>query len=262
MRAPSRYDLYERCAQDPERDVRLLRAIHAGRPRVLAEDFSGTAALSRRWVRASREARAIATDLDPEPLRHARLLPGRRGARVRAVVADARAAPGRADVIAVLNFSIGELHERRELLDYLRHARSRLRRGGVLAIDLYAGADAFVLGRTRDVRPGPHGMRISYSWEQRHADPVSGLVVNTMSFRVVRPGSPAVVLRDAFVYHWRLWSIPELRDAMLEAGFGMVEVYPRAEHAVDHTGETHVRPFDPADELASGVLALVVARDG
>ncbi len=260
MKPPSRYDLYERCAQDPERDVRILRAIHAANALILAEDFSGTAALSRRWVKDVPRGRAIATDLDPEPLRHARLLPARAGARVRVHIRDAREAIGKADVIAVFNFSIGELPERRDLLAYLANARSRLRKRGILAIDLYAGGDAYRLGTTRDHRPGPGGSRITYTWEQRYADPVTGRILNTMSFRIAVQGRKPVILRDAFIYDWRLWSIPELRDAMLEAGFDRVEVFPRADHAVDHLGETHVRPLEEADDQSEGLLALVVGR--
>jgi hypothetical protein len=32
-------------------------------------------------------------------------------------------------------------------------------------------------------------------------------------------------LRKAFHYEWRLWSLPEIREILLEAGFSKVTVY-------------------------------------
>ena len=64
--------LYESCVQNPELAVKLLRGIHGASPRILAEDFCGTAALSRAWVRAIENSRAIAADIDPTPLKRAK----------------------------------------------------------------------------------------------------------------------------------------------------------------------------------------------
>ncbi len=61
----------------------------------------------------------------------------------------------------------------------------------------------------------------------------------------------------AFTYHWRLWSIPELRDAMRDAGFRGIDVYTRLADAVDHEGGVYVRPAESVD--ASWVV-YVVAR--
>jgi hypothetical protein len=44
-------------------------------------------------------------------------------------------------------------------------------------------------------------------------------------------------MKDAFTYDWRLWTIPELRDAMLEAGFSDVAVFWETEHRGEGTGE-------------------------
>jgi hypothetical protein len=32
-------------------------------------------------------------------------------------------------------------------------------------------------------------------------------------------------MNRAFRYHWRVWSIPELRDILHDAGFGQVDCY-------------------------------------
>ncbi len=32
-------------------------------------------------------------------------------------------------------------------------------------------------------------------------------------------------MKKAFTYDWRLWSIPEVRECLLEAGFSKVEIW-------------------------------------
>jgi hypothetical protein len=43
----------------------------------------------------------------------------------------------------------------------------------------------------------------------------------SLSYFAHREGS---ALRDAFRYDWRIWSLPELRDLLNEAGFSRGEV--------------------------------------
>jgi hypothetical protein len=66
-------------------------------------------------------------------------------------------------------------------------------------------------------------------------------------------------LRDAFVYDWRLWSIPELRDAMAEAGFASTEVHDRLGDAIDGDGNLMVRPVR-GEELDDTFVVYIVAR--
>ncbi|MFN7019719.1 MAG: class I SAM-dependent methyltransferase [Phycisphaerales bacterium] len=250
-----RHALYELCAQSPARDAALLAAIHGRDPRILGEDFCGTAALSRAWAALSPRHRAIAVDHDPDTLAHAPPAP-----RVELICADVRRARSPADLLAVLNYSIGELPDRRSLVAYLRHARDRLRPRGCLVCDLYGGADAMLTGKVRSRVRGPRRESIDYTWEQRSADPLTGRVVNAMHFVVRARGKPPARFTDAFVYHWRLWSIPELREAMLESGFDETEVFNRSIGAIDDHGRCHTRPVqDPAD-LGDSFSVYVVGR--
>jgi hypothetical protein len=250
-----RHDLYELCTQTPERDVELLRAMHGGRPRVLGEDFAGTAALARAWVRAVRGARAIAVDRDPEPLARAAGVKG-----VECLVADVRRVARRVDLLVALNFSLFEWHERRDLVAYLEHARRRLLRGGAFVADLYGGEGAFTRGRLREVHRGPRGEQVVYEFEQREADALTGRVVDALHFDVKPRGGRSVRLRDAFVYDWRLWSPAELGDALRDAGFADVEFHSRFEHARDGGGRVHVRPLVSSRELGASFCLFVVAR--
>lgn len=253
---PPRYALYELAAQAPDQMARFLLAVHRGRARTLREDFSGTGAICRAWAALVPGGEAIAVDKDPEPLRALRGIPG-----VRHVRADVLRADDRADIICAINFPVGYWHTRDALLTYLRHARARLNRRGVFVCDIYGGAHAFTTGTLDRALRGPAGERILYTWEQRAADPLTGRVTDAMHFRVTPPGRKrATVIKDAFVYDWRLWSIPELRDAMAEAGFRSTEVYDRLGDAIDGDGRVHVQPVRSPDELDEDYVVYIAAR--
>lgn len=247
-----RYDLYELAATSPGRAIPFLLAAHGGSPRTLREDFCGSGALARAWAsEAGREA--VAVDMDPDALRalERRLAPDAR-ARLTTRCADVLGADDRADVIAALNFPIGYFHDRPSLLGYLRHARGCLNEGGLLVLDTYLGRDAFTPSEVEQRLPGG----VTYTWEQREADPLTGRVVNAMHFSV-RNGER---LRDAFVYDWRLWSVPELRDGLAEAGFARVEAYARLGDAIDGRGRLLLRAAEPADLEDNDVVYMAAWR--
>lgn len=266
-RAVTRFDLYRVCVQDPPRMARFVHAVHGGRPTVLREDFCGPASLACAWVTRSPKHRALAVDRDPEPLAFARqrmaeTLGPAAAARVELICDDVRAAKlkaaaRRADCVALLNFAVCELHTRAELVAYLRHLRAALRPGGVVVLDIYGGANANSPGRATTLARLDDGRRVEYTWHQQDADARTGMVRNAIHFKL---GSLA--LKSAFTYHWRLWTIPELRDALAQAGLGRVEVHDRLGSAVDQRGELHVDPSGPDDRLTSDWVAYLVARSG
>lgn len=251
-----KHDLYELCVQSPKDLVPLLRAIHGGDPRVLGEDFAGTAAVSHLWV--EREGcSAVAVDYDEEAL-------GRRGEhpRIAKHLKDVYAVDDPCDLLFVGNFSIGYLHTRAELVAYLGHARDRLAEsGGVFVCDTYGGESAYTIGGVHRAHPMAGGKLCRYTWEQHAADPTTGMVTNLIHFRVERAGVIEFELEDAFVYEWRLWSIPELRDAMADAGFGETQVYAKLADAVDDEGNAYVMPVeDGEEELEESFIVLVAGR--
>lgn len=268
----SRHDLYECCLQSAGDTVPLLHAIHGGDPVVLGEDFAGTAALSRAWVLAGAEARAIAVDHDPATLEEARRRADAAGVaadRLVLLAGDVRTAPGAAehaaDVVYAGNFSIGELQSRPDLVAYFRHVRSRLRPGGIVACDIYGGDSTFQIGSAERLEPGPAGgppgASVLYTWEQREADPLTGRVENAVHFEVLDADEQSLgMISDAFTYAWRMWSVPELRDAMIEAGFAVTEVHARVPDAIDDEDVAYVRPIEDPDELEDSFDVLVVGR--
>jgi SAM-dependent methyltransferase len=220
------YDLYEEAVQDPDGDAALIRRIfkttYDRDPELLREDFCGTAALCCAWVKTGDAKRAFGIDLDPEPLASARsrnvakLEPEQAG-RVELLRGDVREVKHEAvDVTVGFNFSYFVFQERADLLAYFRRAKESLRPEGLFLIDLYGGAESQrTLTETREHDD------FDYVWDQDVFDPINNRALNHIHFEFA-DGSR---IDRAFTYDWRLWSIPELRDALHEAGFSRTDAY-------------------------------------
>ena len=131
----------------------------------------------------------------------------------------------------------------------------------VFICDTYGGESAFLTGQVHRPHPMGDGRVCRYTWEQRDADPTTGMVTDVIHFRIERAGVIEHELFDAFVYEWRLWSVPELRDAMLDAGFSSTQVYAKLADAWDEDGNAYVEPVtDGGEELDESFIVLVVGR--
>ena len=230
-----RHAFYEVAVQGPDWDLdfidRLFRARNGRDPVTFREDFCSTAALATAWAQRGPRHRAWAVDLDPEPLAWARLhrLPYVRevAGRVKLVRADVRVPQSpRVDVACALNFSWWVFHQRKDLVAYLRAARAGLKDGGVLVLNAFGGvrAERPLVERTRKrASNGPDGSVVpafTYVWQQASFNAVSRRLLAWIHFE---PRDGAKLTR-AFVYDWRMWTLPELREAVLEAGFRDFEV--------------------------------------
>lgn len=219
-----RYSLYEQAVQDPDTELELLEGAleRSGRPALrLREDFSGTALLSASWVRSGPRRTAVAVDHDPEVHAWARehRLPGlgRAARRLKLVQADVRDGPrGPFDAVLALNFSHRAFHERADLRAWMRSAFRSLAPRGVLMLDTYGGwlAQRGITER-RKVDGG-----LTYVWEQEPIEPITQRMRASIHFER-RGGRP---LPGAFLYDWRLWTLPELKDLMEEVGFEDLEI--------------------------------------
>ncbi len=228
--------LYEAAVQGPDYDLEVFeqvwRGLRGGRFRTLREDFCGTAQLACAWAARRPGHRAIALDHDPRVLEWARAQHlarlGGAARRVRLLRRDVRGVTRPAvDVVAALNFSWWVFRERAELRRYFRAARRSLGRRGLFILNAFGGTQAMDrLVETRRVAPstGPDGLRIpgfTYVWEQADFNPVDHRLRCHIHFRF--PGGRE--MRRAFSYDWRLWTLPETREVLAEAGFRSSAVY-------------------------------------
>lgn len=225
-----RHRLYELSVQCPQAEVdfidRTFRLLKGRSARLLREDFCGTAAVCCEWVRRRKTNRALGVDLDGEVLAWGRThnlarLPPEQAARVTLLQENVlRVATPAPDVIAAMNFSYWLLVERAAVLDYFRRVRADLKDGGVFFLDAYGGYDAYRIV-TEERRVRGDGMEFTYVWEQERYDPISGRLVCHIHFAL----SDGSRMDRAFSYDWRLWSLPEIRELLAEAGFRRVIVY-------------------------------------
>ncbi len=220
-----RFALYEKSVQATEPEIHFLERIfkrrHGRVPRALREDFCGTAALCADWVSGHPERTAIGIDLDGPTLDYAtrqHVAPlGEAALRVRLLQRNVIApAPARVDVTVAFNFSYCVFKERAELVRYFASARRGLLPGGAFVLDIYGGPDAQTELSEKKFIDG-----FTYVWDQEPLDAVSNHAWRHIHFRFP-DGSE---LRRAFSYDWRIWSLPELRDALAEVGFGAIDVY-------------------------------------
>lgn len=224
-RTADKHALYQESVQSPESDARFFTRYFkklSRRPlRVLREDFCGTALLCCEFVRLHRDNIAIGVDLDPTTLRWAHihnlsLLPPPLRKRVhlaRVNALDLRRP--KVDAIAALNFSYSVFKTRREMGAYVKNAYASLAPGGLLFLDAWGGGETqFILKERRRL----HGF--DYVWEQAAFDPITHEMLCKIHFEF-RDGSR---MRNAFLYDWRLWTLPELRELMEDSGFADVHV--------------------------------------
>lgn len=223
-----RHDLYQRAVQDVVGEIDFVdqtyRSIRGGRASRLREDFCGTANTSCEWVRRRPSNTAVGLDLDQPTLdwgvahNLAALTPAQR-ARVtllnRNVLTPGPEGSG-VDVVLAMNFSYWIFTDRPTLRRYFRNVRKSLAPGGLFFLDFYGGPDSQKILRERRSCGG-----FTYIWDQAEHDPLTGRYVCHIHF-AFPDGSR---LRRAFTYEWRLWTLPEVRETLAEAGFAKTTVY-------------------------------------
>lgn len=226
-----RYRLYQLSVQNPKAEIsfvdRTFRALRGHSARLLREDFCGAGALCCEWVRRRLSNRAWGLDLDSQVIDwgHRHNLPeltDDQRSRIELVQQDVLTPQTRRpDIVLAMNFSYWLLQDRTSLFRYFQQVREALREGGVFFLDAYGGYDACrILTEERQVHD-PAGEDFTYLWEQAEYEPVTGRLVSHIHFRF----SDDSVLERAFSYDWRLWSLPEVRELLSEAGFSRVLVY-------------------------------------
>jgi len=221
-----RHALYEQSVQSTEFEYEFIddnfKRIRGRKARRLREDFCGTAQMCCEWVRGRKSNHAVGVDLDPEVLQWARehnvaALKPEEQARVTLLQEDVLAVKtDPVDIVLAMNFSWQIFEERAVLRNYFASVRDSLSDDGILFMDSFGGYDAY-----REIEEKTRHKGFTYVWEQASFDPMSGHMVCRIHFHF-NDGSK---LKNAFTYEWRLYSLPEIREILLEAGFSNVTFY-------------------------------------
>ena len=254
---------YQKSVQSPDNEVETFDKIyHEARRRKaysLREDFCGTFAVCCEWVKTDKRRKALGVDLCPETLQWgkdnnlAKLNPEQKK-RVRLLKQDVRKKnKPKVDILAAQNFSFWIFKTRAEVIDYFKTARANLNKDGLMIMDMMGGGECYEedLVDKRTIKKGKNGFK--YHWTQVSFNPINSDASFSISFKFP-DGSK---LPHAFEYHWRFWTIPEVREMLEEAGFSESHVYWEIEEEDDPDREGEWERRDVAESTPSWICYVV-----
>ena len=266
---PDLHWLYEAAVQNVDTDLDFAKRVYSKhwkrKPLTVREDFCGTAKLACRWVARNKKNEAWGIDFHQPTLDwgveyNVTELSDEQRQRLHLICGDVlEARTPKVDMALALNFSFCIFKQRDTLQHYFKAVAKSLTDEGVFVMDIYGGTES-VMAKNDDVRkiPGfttPDGVKISafnYIWEQAKYNPISHHTTCHIHFKVPGHGS----INKAFSYDWRLWTLPELQEILLEAGFSKADVYL---HDFDDEGESdETFRLRKTYENAQGWIAYVV----
>jgi SAM-dependent methyltransferase len=255
-----KYVLYEKSVQEPDAEIDLIKQMwseqHTRPCRSIREDFCGTSQVAMQWVKDDPANTAVCVDLDPEVVdwakaRSAERLDEEQNGRIRWLLEDVRTtSPEKVDSVMAMNFSYYLFEQRSEMLTYFKNVHAGLKDDGLFLLDAYGGSEAFA-----EIEEPRELDGFTYVWDQSSYDPISGHAENFIHFEF----PDGTRMDKAFAYAWRLWTLPEIRELLAEAGFTDVVIY--WEGTDDDTGEGNGE-FAPATvgEACEGWVAYLVAK--
>jgi cyclopropane fatty-acyl-phospholipid synthase-like methyltransferase len=255
-----RHVLYEKAVQCAEAEIDFVeetfRQLRKRKARWLREDFCGTALTACEWVRRRKYHHAIGVDLDAEVQQWGRENHiaglGRAARRIELLTEDVlrvRCQP--VDIVLAMNFSYWVFKERPLLRRYFANVYRGLTDDGILMLDAYGGSDAH-----REIRERTPMKGFTYVWHQKNYDPVTGDILCHIHF-TFPDGSR---IRKAFTYDWRLWSLPELKEVLMEAGFRRVTVYWEGTDEETGEGNGEYTPTEHGEADPAFVVYLVAEK--
>ncbi len=255
-----RHLLYQQSVQCVEAEIDFVddtfRRLRRRRARWLREDFCGTANTSCEWVRRRKGNCAVGVDLDEDVLKWARRvnLPqlnsgAKRLSLQKADVLTVKTDP--VDAVLAMNFSYWIFKTRKLMLRYFKSVRSGLMEDGIFFLDAYGGYDSFKVTRDRHEYEG-----FTYFWDQAAYNPINGDMTCHIHFRFP-DGSR---MKEAFSYHWRLWTLPEIQELLEEAGFKNVTVYWQGTEAETGEADGDFRPALVGDPDPAWIAYLTAEK--
>ncbi len=220
-----KYTLYEAAVQSPEGEIEILKDVYQKlrnkQPLILREDFCGSSALSTAWVKAHKQHTAYGVDLDMDPLEfafkhHIEGMNETEQERIKLICGNVLTAKTPlADIVAALNFSYYIFKDRKKLKEYFKSAFKHLKKDGIFFIDLFGGVDA-----QRELEEKTDRGSFYYYWDCVSYNPIDHHVKFAIHFKHKKKNAEKI--ENVFEYDWRWWTMPELKDLLLEVGFTKV----------------------------------------
>lgn len=255
-----KYWYYNKSVQSADVDVKFFRdtykELRGEKAKIFREDFCGTFKLSCEWVKLNEANESYGVDLDPEPIAYgkSKYLPKlTEDEQKRVHIQEGNVLDDglpKADVIAACNFSYFIFKERQTLINYYSKVRKSLNEDGLFIMDIFGGSDCYEPNEEETEHDG-----FSYFWDQDSYDPVTNEATFFIHFK---PKGQKKVKR-AFTYNWRLYSIPEIKDILEDAGFSKVHVYWEGTDD-DGEGDGEFKKVTQGEDCESWVAYLVAEK--
>ena len=258
-----RHLLYQHAVQDVEAEIDFVEQTWSElrqRPAVfLREDFCGTANTACEWVIRDDDHQAVGVDLDREVLEWGRLnkladLDEEQLERIELLNEDVlQTRPGLADIILAMNFSYYLFLTRDDMREYFINVLDGLVSDGIFFLDAYGGYEApMVLTEPRECQD-VDGNDFTYIWDQATFNPINSCMDCHIHFEFPDQSR----MEKAFSYQWRLWTLPEIREILYEAGFSKVDIYWEGTDEVKNEGNGVYTPSETGDADPGWVCYIV-----
>ena len=220
--------MYQHAVQAVDTEVEFFedtyQLLRGKAPVSMKEDFCGTALLSVEWCRSNPQRTAVGVDICGDTLAWGiehNIEPAGDDIKQRltTIKADVRdVVEPKVDITCALNFSFCIFKTRDALRGYFEKVREGLKDDGMLILDMFGGTECLdELEEETDMDE----VDATYVWEHAKFNPITNEILCHIHFDFP-DGSR---MDKAFTYDWRLWSLAEIKELLLEAGFSKVRIY-------------------------------------
>ena len=215
-----KHNLYEDSVQCVDAEIDFVddtyKKIRGRRAKSLREDFCGTMNTSCEWVCRRKSNIAYCLDIDQKVLdwgivHKISKLSKSQQQRIDIINSDVTTTnTSIVDIVLAMNFSYWIFKDRKTMTDYYRHIYNNLADDGIFFLDCFGGPEAF---KEMEEETEYHGY--TYIWDQHKYNPIIGDGLFYIHFKF-DDGSK---IKKAFTYDWRVWTIPEIKEMLTDAGF-------------------------------------------
>ena len=214
------HNLYEDSVQCVDAEIDFVddtyKKIRGRRAKSLREDFCGTMNTSCEWVCRRKSNIAYCLDIDQKVLdwgivHKISKLSKSQQQRIDIINSDVTTtSTSIVDIVLAMNFSYWIFKDRKTMADYYRHIYNNLADDGIFFLDCFGGPEAF-----KEMEEETEYDGYTYIWDQHKYNPINGDGLFYIHFKF-DDGSK---IKKAFTYDWRVWTIPEIKEMLTDAGF-------------------------------------------